>query len=416
MHFGIISPPVSGHIHPLGALGRELIERGHRVSFIHMADLADKIRSEGIEFIQIGEVDHPSGSLAPSLATLASLKGLAALRFTIAAIRKTTGMFFRDAPEAIRGQGIGALLVDQTEPAGGTIAEYLGLPFVTVCCALALNQEAGVPPPFTGWSYSPSLWTSARNQIGYRLSGLVMKPVADLVSSFRTRWKLQRHSSPEESFSTLAQISQQPAAFDFPRRRLPPAFHYVGPLRKPHGHKVPFPWGRIDDQPLIYASLGTLQNRKEEVFRSFAEACKDLAVQLVITHGNGLDQQFIATLPGDPLVVGYAPQLEVLARARLTLTHAGLNTVLDSLTFGVPLVAVPITYEQPAIASRIRQAGVGEVLTMAGLSPQRLRDAIANVLGNQSYAINADVVRRSIAEAGGVRRAGDIVEDVLCRA
>jgi len=416
MHFGIISPPVSGHIHPFGALGRELIERGHRVSFIHMPDLAEKIRSEGLEFIQIGDSDHPAGSLPKSLSTLASLQGFAALRFTIAAVRKTTEMFFRDAPNVIRKAGIVALLVDQTEPAGGTIAEHLGLPFVTVCCALALNREATVPPPFTAWSYSSSAWTGLRNQVGYGVSRIVMKPIADLVSGYRKGWNLPRHKAPEQSFSTLAQISQQPAAFDFPRRQLPPTFHYVGPLRKPHRPAIPFPWERLDNRPIIYASLGTLQNRKEQVFHCFAQACKDLDVQLVITHGNGLDQNFISTLPGDPIVVGYAPQLEVLSRAQLTLTHAGLNTVLDSLTFGVPLVAVPITYEQPAIASRIRWAGAGQVMTLAALNPQRLRTAIEEVLGNTTFVEKAQVVRRSIAQAGGVRRAGDIVEQVVCGA
>ena len=414
MHFGIISPPVSGHIHPFGALGRELIERGHRVSFIHMADLAEKLRSEGLEFIQIGDADHPAGSLPKSLSTLASLQGFAALRFTIAAVRKTTEMFFRDAPEAIRKAGIDALLVDQTEPAGGTIAEHLGLPFVTVCCALALNREASVPPPFTAWSHSSRLWASVRNQVGYELSRLVMKPIADLVSYYRDHWNLPRHTTPEQSFSKLAQISQQPAAFDFPRHQLPPAFHYVGPLRKPHGPPIPFPWERLDGRPLLYASLGTLQNRKEEVFRCFAQACTDLDVQLAITHGNGLGEHFISTLPGDPIVVGYAPQLEVLSRAQLTLTHAGLNTVLDSLTFGVPLVAVPITYEQPAIASRIRWAGVGQVMTLSALNPHRLRTAISEVLGNRKYAEKAEVVRQSIAQAGGVRHAADIVETAMC--
>jgi UDP:flavonoid glycosyltransferase YjiC (YdhE family) len=110
-------------------------------------------------------------------------------------------------------------------------------------------------------------------------------------------------------------------------------------------------------------------------------------------------------------VVSYAPQLELLARARLTLTHAGLNTVLDSLTFGVPLVAIPITYEQPAIARRIRYTGVGETISLGRLNPGRLRDRIAWILSPDSpYSANARRVGESIRRAGGgVRRAADIV-------
>src|SRR5207249_2149411 len=66
-HFGIISPPVSGHIHPFAALGRELKARGHRVTYFQVPDLEQKIRSEEIDFWPIGESDHPRGSLPQSL-------------------------------------------------------------------------------------------------------------------------------------------------------------------------------------------------------------------------------------------------------------------------------------------------------------------------------------------------------------
>src|SRR6478735_7810933 len=97
-HFGVVSPPVSGHIHPLSALGRELRARGHRVTYFQVPDLEEKIRSEGLDFQPIGQGDHPRGSLLQSLAQLARLQGLAALRFTIRAVASTSIMTCRDAP------------------------------------------------------------------------------------------------------------------------------------------------------------------------------------------------------------------------------------------------------------------------------------------------------------------------------
>jgi len=413
MHFGIISPPVSGHIHPFGALGRELIARGHRVSLLHMADLAPLVESQGLEFLALGQSDHPSGSLPQSLARLGQLQGLAALRFTIQAIRRTTEMICRDAPDVIREHGINALLVDQTEPAGGTVAEHLAIPFVTLCNALALNREREVPPPFTGWPYRRNPWARARNRLGYAISDRIMRPVTQVLSRYRKKWALPPLQTPESSFSTLAQISQTPAAFDFPRRELPQHFHYVGPLRRPAPQVIPFPWERLDGRPLIYASLGTLQNAKDQIFRCFAEACLGLDFQLVITHGGGLGESTASSFPGNPLVVSYAPQLDVLRRARLTLTHAGLNTALDSLACGVPLIAVPITYEQPAIASRIRWTGVGEVLPLAKLNAPRLRDTIRKVVSDPSYASKAQVIKKCIEESGGVRGTADLIETVI---
>jgi zeaxanthin glucosyltransferase len=413
MHFGVVTPPVSGHLHPFGALGRELIARGHRVTVFHMPDLEERVRAEDLEFAAIGHEDHPHGTLPASVARIGQLDGLAALRFTIQEVRKTTEMMLRDGPEAISKLNVDALLVDQTEPAGATIAERLMIPFVTICNALALNREPDVPPPFTGWSYCRALWARVRNRAGYTLSDRVLHPVQRVVSEYRQRWKLSAYRGHEESFSPLAQISQQPPAFDFPRRHLTKTFHYTGPLRRPSSRAVTFPWDKLDGRPLVYASLGTLQNGKEQVFRCFAEACLDLPVQLVITHGGGLDEKTASSFPGDPVVVSYAPQLEVLSRARLTLTHAGLNTVLDSLSFGVPLVAVPITYEQPAIAQRLAWSGAGEIVPFRRISASRVRQALERVLNDPSFTENAKTVERSIRDAGGVSKAADVIEQVV---
>jgi zeaxanthin glucosyltransferase len=410
VHFGIISPPVSGHIHPFGALGRELLKRGHRVSLIHMSDLGEAVRTEGLEFIPIGRAEHPPGSLAESLAQLRRLDGFAALRFTIGAISKTTEMVCRDAPAAIRDAKIDALLVDQTEPAGGAVAEYLNIPFVTVCNALIMNREAYAPPPFTPWKYHRSPVGQVRNWFGYIVSDALMRPIWRIVGDYRNKWKLPPLKSADDTFSRILQISQQPAAFDFPRKALPEHFHYVGPLRNESGRVIPFPWEKLDGRPLVYASLGTLQTGKERIFRCFAEACVGFDVQLVITHGGGLTEAQVNSFPGDPLLVSYAPQLDVLAHARLTLTHAGLNTVLDSLTYGVPVVAIPITYEQPAIASRIRWSGVGEVIPLRRLNVDKLRGALQRVLSDSSYSWQAEKIRNSIQQSGGATRASDLIE------
>lgn len=410
MHFGIISPPVPGHLHPFGALGRELIGRGHRATLFHMADAEEPARREGLEFVAIGANDHPRGSMSEFLAEVARRHGMAAIRFTIEAIRRSTEMFCREAPSALRESGIEFLLVDQTEPIGGTIAQHLQLPFVTICNALVMNREPSVPPPFTDWSYGDHPWQRMRNRIGYAVSHWMTRPIAQLVREYRSRWNLAPLRTAEDAFSKLAQISQQPPAFDFPRRELPATFHYVGPLRRPPLNAVPFPWQELDGRPLVYGSLGTLQNRREETFRCFAEACAGLHVQLVLTHGGGLDESAARGLPGNPVVVRYAPQLEVLARASLTLTHAGLNTVLDSLSCGVPLVAVPITYEQPAIARRVVWCGAGRTIAFSKLNAERLRATVREVMSEPSYKANAERVRESIRDAGGVRRAADLIE------
>jgi len=413
MHIGIISPPVSGHINPFAALGREVQRRGHRVTWIHMEDLDSRIRAEGLDFYPVGHRDHPRGSLPEFLARLGPLQGFAALRFTVNAIRQTTEMLCRDLPDAVRATRIDALLVDQTEPAGGSVADYLGIPFVTVCNALALNRDPYLPPPFTPWKFHRSWWARIRNSAGYAISDGILSPVLTVLNRYRKAWRLSVLKTPEASCSNLAQISQQPPVLDFPRQYLPANFHYVGPLRDTSPRKFDFPWEKLDGRPLIYASLGTLQTGKDQIFRCFAEACAGIPVQLVIAHGGGLDSATVNGFPGNPLVVNYAPQTAVIERCALTLTHAGLNTVLDSMTYGVPVIAVPITYDQPAIAARLEFAKAGEVIPLRNLTPAILKARINHILNSGACRKGAAQVAASIRESGGVRQAASLAENAF---
>ena len=275
MRFGIVSPPVPGHLHPMGALGRELAARGHHVTVFHMPDLARQVGKEDLEFWPVGQSDHPAGSLPESLEQLARLTGNAALRFTIAAVARTSVMFCRDLPGAAKAAGIDALIVDQMEPAGGAVAEYLGMPFVTVCNALALNRDPIVPPAFTPWRYRRH--TVAQNSQRRRVCGVRLGDPAN--HPCRRGLSHAVGTAPAGGVQTTrisqrAQICQMPREFDFPRTGLPPLLPLSrAPAASKAAVRCRFPGTGSTADRLIYASLGTLQNRHLPVFRLFAEAC-----------------------------------------------------------------------------------------------------------------------------------------------
>jgi hypothetical protein len=113
-------------------------------------------------------------------------------------------MFCRDLPGAAKAAGIDALIVDQMEPAGGAVAEYLGMPFVTVCNALALNTDPIVPPAFTPWRYRPTPLARIRNAVGHAASDWATRPITRVVADYRTRWGLRRLAGPDDSYSQRA--------------------------------------------------------------------------------------------------------------------------------------------------------------------------------------------------------------------
>jgi zeaxanthin glucosyltransferase len=412
-HFGIICPAATGHLNPMTTLGYELQQRGHRVTLFGILDARAKTLAAGLEFWAIGEAKFPAGSSAASFAKLGELSGLAALKYTITLFQELTVMLLREAPKAIEAAGVELLLVDQTSFGGGTVADVLKLPFISVASALMLNRETGVPPINSNWSYSPAWWAQLRNYFSYRLLSRITQPVVKTVAEYRREWNLSPHLSPNDTYSQLAQIYQQPPEFEFPRQHLPHCFHFTGPYSRPNSREpADFPFEKLTGQPLIYASMGTLQNQLSGVFEKIAQACVGLDAQLVIALGGGSNPESLPNLPGSPLVVGYAPQLELLQKATLTITHAGMNTVLESLSNGVPMVAIPIANDQPGVAARVAWTGTGEVITLPKLTSSRLQGAIKKVLTEDSYKQNAVKLQTAIRLAGGVSRAADIVERV----
>ena len=413
-HIGLLCPSASGHLNPMTTLGHELHQRGHRVTLVGTLDAQAKTLAAGLEFQAMGEAEFPLGVTQEALAKLGQLSGLAAFRYTIALFQQITTSLLKDAPAAIKSAGIEFLIIDQTSFGGSTVAQLLDLPFVSVCCALMINQDPYAPPFNLGWPYSPSGWARFRNQMGYRLINLTAKPITKLIRDCREQWRLPPLKHPDDAFSPLAQLCQQPAEFEFPRQSLPACFHFTGPYSNPDSRETTsFPFEQLTGQPLIYASLGTVQNRLLGTFEAIAEACQHLNAQLVLSLGGGNNPDALPKFPGAPMVVGFAPQLALLRKATLTITHAGMNTTLESLAQGVPMVAIPIANDQPGVAARIAWTGTGEVVSLKKLTVLKLRTAIERVLQQESYRKNALKLSNAIQQAGGVRRAADIIEEVI---
>lgn len=392
----------------MAILGRELTRRGHRVSVVGVADVEPQVRAEQLEFIALGT---PSPELRTMIEQMGRLSALSSLRFVVQGACRLAEIICREAPAELQGAAADLLLVDQNEPAGGTVAEHMKIPFLSVAPSLPLNREPGIPPTFAPWSYSASPLAAIRNRLGYAISDRLIAPINQTLNPIRAAWGLSRLRIPDDSFSHLAQLFQMPREFDFPRCNLPPAAHYLGPFledRSLDRSTTSFPFEKLDGRPLIYASFGTLQSGAMTYFENIARACAAMNVQLVIAAGQAYRAG--TRLPGDPIVVGYAPQMELLSRATLTITHAGLNTTMQSLSFGVPMVAIPMTHDQPAIAARIGWTGAGLVVLPSRASGEPLRQAIETVLTDSRHRAAAVRLRDAIRQAGGVGLAADIVE------
>jgi zeaxanthin glucosyltransferase len=396
------------------ALADALRARGHRITFCLLGDPPSSVLDVDFEIIEVGGAVFPANEYTAGFRELGTLSGRAALRQTFALMARATRAILEVAPPLISDAGVEALIVDQTSLAGGTLADRLDLPFVTVCNALLLNAEPAVPPLFSTWRPRATWWALLRNRLGWAVLDKLYAPSLQQIQQDRRRHGLSVPGRVADTWSSTLQISQQPEGFDFPRRELAPHVRFLGPLRLPgNSPPVPFPWDRLDDRPLVYASLGTLQNRTARTFRTIAAACAGLDAQLVMSTGHGLAPDDLGELPGDPVVVAFAPQREVIRKAVLAITHAGLNTVLDALSAGVPMIAVPITNDQPGIAARVAWTGAGEMLSPKNLTPRRLRALVMRVREDMGYKSAAEHIRRSTQIGGGAPRAAELIEQAM---
>lgn len=408
-HFGFLCPPLPGHINPMAVLAHELVGRGHRVTFLGFPDMAAKLPQD-LAFMGFGGEDQPPGSLQPYLDRLARLGGPLRMRRLILDLAGFADTICTDLPAALERLAPDALVIDQTDAAASLVATALQIPFVNIANALPLNLEPAVPPPVLPWPYDPSPGGIRRNRGGYRVARLVERPITRVIRAHAERLGRPDIRFADQAWSERCQITQCVRGLDFPRTQLPTNFHYVGPIR---GADTPLDFDLPDDgRPLVFCSFGTLQGSRARLFRKVAAAANAFDVRLLIAHGGLLPDEEAARLPGQPLVRPFVPQRAVLARAALAITHAGFNTVIDALSFGVPMVALPITFEQPATGARIARAGAGRVL-QRWRTRGRIEEAMRAVLEEGRYRQNARRLADEIAQSGGRTRAVDLIEAAL---
>ena len=152
-------------------------------------------------------------------------------------------------------------------------------------------------------------------------------------------------------------------------------------------------------------------NGQPQIYRAILGAVEKLTgVQVVLSIGKNLNHGHLGPIPANALVVRMAPQIELLKHAVLCITHAGLNTALEALAQGVPMVAIPIGFDQPGVAARIAHHGVGEFMEVDDLTVEGLTKLIRKVLKDSSYRDRSQYFRRVIAETRGLDVAADVIE------
>ncbi len=193
-NIALVCPPLPGHLNPIAALGRALKGRGHSVTVFNIPALEQAARSEALQFHPLGT--HSADLLARNIQLMAQKRGLPSLKFAVECSRQISGLLCEELPGALINAGIDLAIVDQNEPAGGTVAEHLHLPFINVCPSLPLNREPDIPPPFFPWRFARTQINRLRNRAGYQIADWLIRPINRTVNRYRTELGIEAASQP----------------------------------------------------------------------------------------------------------------------------------------------------------------------------------------------------------------------------
>jgi MGT family glycosyltransferase len=369
--------PATGHVHPSLPLVRALVERGDRVICFNTEVYRAKMEGAGAEF-QAYAFDY---DWEPGQDTLAPFE----------AMGRILGESARILPaflETTRELDPDLILYDSMCPWGKQIAERLKRPAIGSCGIMYLGLAN-----LRAWPRNTEL---SRGMLAnpFKFGQGVLKyqwRAFDLYRRFgvHSPFFINFFSNPGKL--NLLYTSRY---FQIGGDLFGDAFKFVGPLIQPRS-----------DAPLVYVSLGTIFNDRADFFRTCLQAFANSPYRVVMAIGSRIRRADLGEIPANVRALEYVPQLDLLPRARLFITHGGMNSVSEAAWFGAPMLLVPQVGDQVFIAYQVARLGAGLEIDSHRITPNELRARAERVMGNPDMYQASRKIGESFRTAGGVPRA-----------
>lgn len=381
-----VSVPLHGHINPTLPVVAELVRRGHHVTYHSLPEFDDAIAATGATVLPYPDVATPPDRLSP----VTALEWVTRVSLDLVPV----------VAEDLRRTGADLVVHDAGCLWGAVAARHLGIPAAAFYTTFALNRHV----------------LSATAAAGLLLPTALRRP--GLVAGFlRARRELSRRfDAPGVPRFDMANISE-PLNLVFTSREFQvaagtfgPGHRFVGPSLGARPPVPDFPLDGLRD-PVVYLSLGTVFSGDAGLLRGMMDALAPIAGTLVLATGR-TDPAELGARPANVLAARTVPQLDVLDRAALFVTHGGMNSVNEALDAGVPMLVRPIEADQPLVAARVAELGAGLVLAPAA-DPRTVREQALRVLDEPRFRAVAEHLRTAQRAAGGYHRAADELERAL---
>ena len=323
-------------------------------------------------------------------------------------LMRTASTVLETELDGFRAERPDYVISDSVTPWGQWTGAILGVPVVTSISTFAFNRRVlrygaahGVRPASARAAFSKIRHVSKAFLLGQRLR-----------RKYGVRGPGAIGSVMGHSGLNIVYTSRyfQPCAETFDER-----FRFIGPMTSRKEAGV-FPWDDVRRQVIVYVSLGTLFNDNLNFYRTCFAAFEKDDVQVIVSIGPTVSKDDLGAPPSNVIVKNHVPQMEVLQRASVFVTHGGMNSVSESLAYGVPVVVVPQMGEQAIVGRRVEELGAGLYVAKDEASVDTLRGSVRQLLTDDRFRRQAAVIRESFENAGGVAQGADAIVTFARRA
>ncbi len=164
---------------------------------------------------------------------------------------------------------------------------------------------------------------------------------------------------------------------------------------------------RPEGSALIYFSLGSLGSADVKLMRRVISALAQTPHRYIVSMGPLHDELVLA-----PNMWGaeFLPQTAILPLVDLVITHGGNNTTTEAMHFGVPMIVLPLFWDQYDNAQRADETGFGVRLDPYRFTDTQIQQAIRTLLTDDVLRARLAAASQRIQSAQGLERAADLIE------
>jgi MGT family glycosyltransferase len=377
-----------GHINPTIGVVQELISRGEEVVYFTIEAFRKRIEKTGATVRTIdGE----------KLIKAFISGGRNNLLERINGLLHTADIMLPSVLELIEGEHFDYMIHDSMFGCGRLLAQILKLPAINSCTSFAETKTS---------------FDKTVEQLSEHILTEILKKINDdfqnLITNIKDKYNVEIHS-PYEVFCNPAALTivYTTRGFQPFGEKFDQTYKFVGPSISIRSTQEIFDLTAIKGKSLIYISLGTVFNQAIDFYKLCFKAFGNTEHTVVMSIGEKAQISDLGEIPKNFIVKNYIPQTELLKYTKLFITHGGMNSTHEGLYYGVPLIVIPQSGDQPVIAEQVAKIGAGIKLNMQTLTETQLREAVEQVLNQPPLLKSVANIRESFQKSGGYHLAVD---------